>query len=57
MDRKLDRDLRNAVKENKIKANLLENKDVNSKNEAKDLEFDNKNNINMSIADSYLYAV
>lgn len=39
------------------KANLLSNKNVNSKNKANDLKIKDKNNINKFIIDSYSYTI
>lgn len=49
--------MQNAAKKYIMKANLLENEDVNFKNKVKDLKIKDKDDIDISTAYSYLHAV
>lgn len=40
-----------------MEANLLDDKDINSENEAKNLEIENEDNIAIPTADSYSHVV
>lgn len=45
------------AKKHAMEAGLLGDKNVNSKNETEDLKVKDKDNIDMSTADLYLYAI
>lgn len=57
VDAKLDSDLWNIAKKHAMEANLLADEDVNYENDVKDLEVEDKNNIDISTTNSYLHVV
>lgn len=54
---KLDKNLLNIAKKLAMEANLLKDKNISFENKVEDLRIKDDNNINLSIANLYLYAI
>lgn len=57
LDAKLDRDLQNIAKNYFIEIKIFNSKETNPNNRKKNIEEEDKKNINLPIIDIYLYAI
>lgn len=57
LDAKLDRDLRNAAKNHAMETEMFDGENTNSDNRKKDIEKEDKVNIDLPTANTYSHAV